>query len=64
MAEERDEKDLTGDLAVDDESAGEVTGGRTTSEGASESLAEFANPAGLTSRRMKPAWTHRWMKRR
>jgi hypothetical protein len=29
MVEERDDKDLTGDLAIDDESADEVTGGRT-----------------------------------
>jgi hypothetical protein len=49
MAEEFEEKDLTGDLAIDDESAEEVTGGRT---------------ARLESRRERPAeesrWQHRW----
>lgn len=55
MAEERDEKVLTGDLEVDDESASEVAGGREAAGETHESVAEFAKPA-LT----KGHWTHHW----
>jgi hypothetical protein len=53
MAEERDEKELTGDLAIDDESAGEVTGGRTVSrEDAEKTTSRMVKPRREKSRRM------------
>jgi hypothetical protein len=62
MTEERDEKDLTGDLAVDDESASEVTGGREASlekgEAAHASLADMVADR-TTSRRFKSRWFRR-----
>jgi hypothetical protein len=56
MSEERDEKDLTGDLAVDDESAGEVTGGRE-SAGMTH---EFEDSQEFKHQQFKHAWTKHW----
>ncbi|MGB9112232.1 MAG: hypothetical protein WCF24_05855 [Acidimicrobiales bacterium] len=57
MAEERDEKELTGDLAVDDESAAEVTGGRESAGMTHETASELASEK-TTSRK----FTHQWTK--
>ncbi len=59
MAEERDEKDLTGDLAVDDESASEVTGGRESAGMTHETAAELTSDR-TTSKQFKHQWLKHW----
>jgi hypothetical protein len=58
MAVERDEKDLTRDVAIDDESASEVTGGTENSQ-EHGSPSEFVNPERFKSRRFKSRWLKR-----
>ncbi|MGA8297530.1 MAG: hypothetical protein WB770_10850 [Acidimicrobiales bacterium] len=57
MAEERDEKELTEDLAIDDESASEVTGGQMHGQAHGEAdrgaLSEFVSAEA-------PRRTRRW----
>lgn len=60
MAEEHDEKDLTGDLAINDESVNEVTGGSTsanadtgTHSGATEFVDGFTSPQRFKNKRFK-----------
>jgi hypothetical protein len=67
MAEEREEKDLTGDLAIKDESVTEVTGGSASENadagahaGAAAFVDGFTSPKRFKSRRFKS----RWMKHR
>jgi hypothetical protein len=63
MADERDEKDLTGDLAIDDESAKEVSGGGASEmadgqarHGAADFVDQFTSPRRFKSRRFKSHW--------
>lgn len=62
MADERDEKDLTGDLAIDDESAKEVSGGAASemadgqARGSADFFDGFTNPRRFKSRRFKSRW--------